>query len=76
MTSLQAEKLSKVNNKEAPPELVIIYWHQGQAQPLNNYKDRTFFTPAFLTLFSFKIGRYLPVSGVQNIAISLKAWAQ
>ena len=76
VAALQAEKISEVNNKEAPSQSVITYWHQGQAQPLNDYKDLTFFTAAFPTLFLFGIGRHLPVSEVQKIAVSLKAWAQ
>ena len=76
VAALQAKKLSEVNDKETPPELVITYWHQGQAQPLNDYTDPTFFTAAFLTLFPFGIGGHLLVSGVQKVAVSLKARAQ
>ena len=72
MAALQAEKISEVDNNKTLSRLVITYWHQGQAQPLNDYKDPTFFTAAFLTLFPFGIGRHLPVSRVQKIVVSLK----
>ena len=75
ITALQAEKQNDLDNLEAVPESMITYHHERQAQPLNDYKDPSFFTSAFPTLFPFRIGGHLRELGNQKFNVSLTTWA-